>query len=123
MEVLDYICRVLALFVPVLTPMVLYLWKLCVKLKTAKAEDKPDILMDILDNLVKYMAQAEIQFSQLNAELKAKSAGKETAGSTKLGEVLSKVKMDCLERGITFSEEYWADKIHRLCEMAKIVNK
>lgn len=118
-QLVFYIVLVLIPAVAAIIPSVIWLIKKVRQLIVAPADEKQDIVNEIYDNCVKYVVAAEQAYSLLNASLKMQN---ESAGKTKLSYVLDKIKIDCLDKGVTYDESYWTNKVNNLVEMSKTVN-
>lgn len=89
--------------------------------KVEQAETELAKLVGIEDNIMSYIEAAEGTYASFK-EL-AKGAGMSGKfGSTKLNDVLGKIKTDCLTSGIAYDQSYWEGKVNRLIAFSKRVN-
>lgn len=89
-------------------------------IKTIKSKRQQGETVDFTtilnENIIKYMQGAETMFGSLTSVGSKSGALKET-------DVLNKLKIDCLTRGIVFDEQLAKNKIKELIEFSKTVNK
>lgn len=86
-----------------------------------KTQSELEKLVNIEDNIMSYIEAAEGTYASFK-EL-AKGAGMSGKfGSTKLNDVLGKIKTDCLTSGVAYDQSYWEAKVNRLITFSKKVN-
>lgn len=66
--------------------------------------------------LLEYIAIAEEKYNSL------KALGSKTTGEMKLSDVLAQVKIDCLNKGIKYDNDFWANRVDKLVDLTKKVN-
>ena len=72
-----------------------------------------DTLFDkIYAKIPEYMEVAENMYNTIGSKL----------GSSKLSDVLNKIKMDCVSNNKEYDETFWKDKIEKFVDFSKNVN-
>lgn len=72
-----------------------------------------DTLFDkIYSKIPEYMEIAETMYNTIGSKL----------GTSKLADVLSKIKMDCISNNTEFDEEFWKTKVEEYVDFSKKVN-
>lgn len=107
LQIVQLVGTCLSILVVVIIPMILYLWKKVKELIAAPSNKKPTVLLDIYNNVVQYIQDAEKMF---------------TEGTSKKSWVLSQIKNDCISASIEYDADYWTKLINKEVAMTKKVN-
>lgn len=83
----------------------------------AEAEKIKTELLDLANSLVE---KSESAFKQFDTILKAQTG--KGCGAMKKESVMTKIQAACIEKGVTFDEEYWDNKIEEIVKLTKKVN-
>lgn len=120
-QIMALVSAIASFLFVVLIPNIILLIKKIRDYKNAKTEaEKNEILNEISNSCVKFIQDAEASFKSVDSVLKAR--GEKGCGSMKKENVMTKINNLCIQKGITFDEEYWSKKVEELVALTKNVN-
>lgn len=120
-DILTIVSTIASFLLVTLIPTIIGLIKKWKAAKAAKTDaEKQSIYNDMLNQVTNLIENAETTFSALDKSLKAQSLP--GCGAQKKSQVMDKLQLYAIQKGIDFDTEYWSKKVDEVVAVTKKVN-